>query len=94
LTDPKQSWIRFVLRDDVSPQRKTEIWRVISTSAIGVDLGNIAWYSQWRKYCYFVNSGLSLVLDKNCLRDIADFCEEQTMRHYRMLRGKSNDQVA
>lgn len=69
-------WIRFE-PVAVEPSRKTGIWKVVSTSEIGVLLGEVRWYGAWRKYSFFPNKALDLVFEKDCLRDIAQFCEDQ-----------------
>jgi hypothetical protein len=73
-------WIKFEPFLHVEG-RKTVIWRVISTSDIGVLLGDIRWYGRWRRYCFFPNNDLALVFEQDCLRDIAQFCEDQTKLH-------------
>lgn len=78
-------WIRFVLDDHADPKRKTEQWHVVSTSEVGVVLGDIKWYGGWRRYCFFPNNDLLLVFEEDCLRDIADFCVLQT-KHYKAAR--------
>jgi hypothetical protein len=70
-------WIRFE-HVGQSESGKTSIWRVVSTSAIGVLLGEVRWYGPWRKYSFFPNQHLALVFEKDCLRDIADFTEAET----------------
>lgn len=70
-------WIRFE-KQPLPEGRKTDIWRVISTSRVGVLLGQVSWYVPWRKFCFYPNKALSLVFEEDCLRDIADFCVEQT----------------
>jgi len=56
-----------------SPEKKTDVWEVASSTA---PLGQVRFYPQWRKYCFFPTS--STLLDPGCLREIADFCESQT----------------
>jgi hypothetical protein len=75
MSEPK--WIRFVLSDyRRNPNRvyKTKVWRVDSKD--GVELGYIEWYSRWR--CYTFTPLADTVYEKRCLRDIADFCEQET----------------
>lgn len=48
---------------------KTKAWEVHSPS--GVFLGDVSWYSQWRRYVFFPNDGM--LLDADCLTTIASF---------------------
>jgi hypothetical protein len=49
---------------------KTFRWNVLSGVS---NLGHIAWYAPWRRYCFFTN-GLSL-FDRSCLMEIVDFID-------------------
>lgn len=75
------NWIRFDLIEREDMRRKTDQWRVVSTSRMGVLLGRIAWYGSWRKFSFMPNSNLPLVFEEDCLRDIADFCVQQTKKY-------------
>ena len=77
MTEPK--YIKFVL-SGTSASGKTKIWRITAKDDDSDFLGWIKWYGAWRCYGFFPYALLSsnLVLEKQCLRDIADFCEEQT----------------
>ena len=46
----------------------------------GQPLGEIRWYGQWRRYAFFPNA--HTLFEEVCLRQIADFCENET-RLYR-----------
>jgi hypothetical protein len=46
--------------------RKTANWTIISNSE--AVLGDVAWYSPWRRYCFHPVKGT--VLDPVCMRDI------------------------
>lgn len=68
-------YLKFI--EDLAPtDRKTKVWFV--SSMTNFMLGRIKWHGPWRKYCFFVAATGEYVFDKNCLREIADFCEEQT----------------
>jgi hypothetical protein len=58
----------------------THVWAVNSGL---VTLGDVRWYSHWRRYVFEPDAitALRLVFDASCLRTIADFCEEKTLRH-------------
>ena len=70
---------KFIVFKDVAPQlgAKTKRW-VVSTKQ-GGELGRVQWFTNWRRYCFFPLPGTTY--DANCLRDIADFCEQKTREH-------------
>lgn len=70
-------WIKFILSGS-SESGKTKIWRVINKDNDQI-LGRIKWFARWRKYSFFPLTGT--VYEKDCLRDIADFSEEETRKH-------------
>lgn len=72
-------WIKFI-DEKLSESGKTKIWRLVTISTFGVLLGEVRWYGPWRKYSFFPNRDLALVFEKDCLRDIADFCESETAK--------------
>jgi hypothetical protein len=71
------SWIRFTLHGK-SDSGLTNRWRIHRINGTDV-LGVIAWHAPWRKYTMFAVDGT--IFDAICLRDIADFCEQQTQEH-------------
>ena len=71
VSEPK--YIRFV---PSTPKPKTKTWRVESTES-GVELGYVAWYGRWR--CYTFAPLNDTIYEKQCLRDIAEFCERETL---------------
>lgn len=75
-------WIKFVLVD-LHDGRKTKIWAVMTTDGSEC-LGRIGWYSPWRRYAYVhkaVAADDQVILEWDCLRKIADFCERETHAH-------------
>jgi hypothetical protein len=54
---------------------RTETWEVWSLHD-AIHLGQVRWYSRWRRYCFFPSSGT--VYDPDYLRSIARFLEEET----------------
>ena len=75
-------WIKFVLVD-LRDGRKTKVWAVLTIDGSEC-LGRIGWYSPWRRYCYVhkaVEADGQVILEWDCLRKIADFCELQTTAH-------------
>lgn len=70
-------WFEF---EDAGPSMsgKTKNWRVVSKRARD-ELGLVSWYSAWRQYVFAPSE--DTVFSPDCLRDIADFCEQQTREH-------------
>ena len=57
------------------PERATQRWTIVTTDG-EIDLGEVKWFGKWRCYAYFpLNDS---VYEKQCLRDIAAFCETKT----------------
>lgn len=56
--------------------RKTDVWSVASKR--GDSLGVVVFRPAWRKFVFAPEN--ETVYDAVCLREIADFCEEQTRR--------------
>ena len=54
----------------------TEIFE-ISTADRTQLLGQVRWFPRWRKYSFFPRP--DRVFESSCLRDIADFCERETL---------------
>jgi hypothetical protein len=67
-------WIKFVQMPRAT-DRKTDTWQVFGNDG-GVDLGAVKFYGAWRKFSFFPSP--DTLFEKDCLRDIADFCELQT----------------
>ena len=63
---------------------KTKRWVVLPNDG-GYALGSIGFYPRWRKYCYF--AARSTIFEQDCLRDIADFIEDQTKEHRQARKG-------
>lgn len=59
-----------------SDSGKTQIWSVLDSS--GMLLGQIKWFGQWRKYAFYP-LGFT-VYEQDCLRTIADFCEQKSKK--------------
>lgn len=58
---------------------KTQVWRVLNVHH-NVICGEVRWYGAFRKYCFYPSDGT--LFDFDCLRLIADFCEEKNKEHY------------
>lgn len=57
---------------------KTDTWEVWSLDEAN-HLGQVRWYSPWRKYCFF--PGHDTVWEQDCLRFVAEFVESETEKH-------------
>jgi hypothetical protein len=86
-SDPK--YIKFI-QSGLSASGKTKIWRVISKEDEHDFLGWVKWYSAWRCYALYPISNIDggLVFEKQCLHDIADFCEKETKNHMESKRNE------
>jgi len=56
---------------------KTRVWDVATKEDYEDLVGEVRWFGPWRCYAFYPYD--KTVFEKTCLRDIADFCEEQTM---------------
>lgn len=71
-------WIDFNLAER---KPKTNIWDVLVKDGPAL-LGQVRWFGRWRCYAFFPEDGT--VFERQCLRDIADFCEEETKEQRRI----------
>ena len=71
-------WIKFV-EVDLHDNRVTRVWAVLSLDGKHC-LGRIGWYSPWRKYAFIPSEDEQIILEEDCLRLIASFCEDQTKK--------------
>jgi hypothetical protein len=62
----------------MSDSGKTRRWEVFEKQD-GVMLGRISWLSSWR--CYVFQPCWPTMYEQQCMRDIADFIESQTLAH-------------
>jgi len=75
------TWVQFV-DEGPTPSGKTRIFRVETIAdleagtTLPVILGSVKWFGRWRRYALFPS--MQTVFEATCLREIADFCEEQT----------------
>ncbi len=60
-----------------SASGKTSIWYVNNKD--GTPLGYIMWHGPWRKYCFAPRD--KTIYEQDCLRDIANFCEQKSHAH-------------
>ena len=71
-------WIRFVYIG-TSPSGKTKKWEVRAKED-EIIVGYITWYGRWKGYVFSATDEYT-IFEKTCLRDIANFIEEQTVLH-------------
>lgn len=76
------TYIKFI---EAPPKPKTKVWWVV-TKDDTTHLGWIAWFSRWRKYGFYPKE--NTVYEQVCLRDIANFCEQETKKHKEEINGK------
>ena len=77
MSDNVSPYIEF--RDmGTSASGKTRVWYVVNKNNVDDVPGIIKWNGGWRKYVY--HSGPAYY-DWQCLRQIADFIEDQTKIH-------------
>ena len=56
--------------------RITEIFEVRTSDRTQL-LGEVGWYAPWRKYAFFPQA--NRIFEASCLRDVATFCEDETL---------------
>ena len=57
----------------------TQVWKIESNDGSNF-LGLIKWFGRWRKYSFYPHS--DTIFEATCLREIADFCGEESRKHY------------
>lgn len=74
------SYLTFELVDN--PGKTTSRWNVRATRG-GAILGTIKWFGRWRGYALHITPDLDeqIVFNHACLREVADFTQEQTRIH-------------
>ena len=69
-------WIKFVAID-LHDKRLTKVWSVLTVDGKHC-LGQIGWYRSWRRYSFSPSQSNLVILEWECMRKIADFCEQAT----------------
>lgn len=77
MTDIKGKYVRFI-ETDPSKSGKTKIWDVTTMDRSGL-LGQVRWWSQWRKYTFHPSP--TSLFDFDCLTEIGRFCRTETESH-------------
>lgn len=65
--------------ESVPLRGKTKVWSVLSKDQQAC-IGIIKWFGSWRCYSFFPKH--ETVFERCCLRDIAEFCEQETKRQW------------
>lgn len=79
-------WIEFILMDDTG---KTNRWQVVTKEG-NIVLGSVHWFGRWHQYSFFPLPDTAY--ERQCLRDIADFCETVT-KQWREVKKASRGKV-
>lgn len=82
-------WIKFMTAPDAGDGRKTKIWDVVTIDGSS-KLGEIRWFSRWRRYAFFPDR--KTVFEQDCLRRIADFIQLKTEEHKRLKKDERREQ--
>lgn len=67
-------WLEFLMVG-ATPSGKTLVWEVRALNG-GARLGHVSWFGRWRCYAFWPDP--RTIYERECLRDIADFCERET----------------
>lgn len=70
-----------------SESGKTNVYEVRTWDTDGFRLGTIKWFGRWRKYAFYPEAGC--LFEETCLRDIAEFCEQETKAQRRRQQKKA-----
>jgi hypothetical protein len=71
-------WVSFKLEEPRRRELKTDVWHVWNLGE-SAHLGVVKWYGPWRKYAFF--PAAETLYEQDCLRDIAEFVESETVQH-------------
>lgn len=69
--------LSFVDKGFIGPKTKTRKFAVVSRFDQSL-LGYVRWFPHWRQYVFYP---LNCILNKDCLREAANYCEEVTSSH-------------
>ncbi len=75
----------FITFEEIAPNPKTKRWAAVNKQTRGT-VGTVVWYGPWRKYCFCPAD--NTVFEQVCMREIAQFIEDQTQAHRK---SKTND---
>lgn len=83
----KEAWVLFE-NERRTASKLTRIWDVNTRDGSG--LGIVQWFPRWRCYVFVPTYGT--VYERDCLRDIAEFCERQTNLNKQIARDRRGSQ--
>lgn len=69
---PATKYLHFIPYQDKGKKTKS----MIVTNRVGNSLGRITFYGRWRQFVYWPTNGTGL--NKDCMREIANKCEQMT----------------
>ena len=75
-------WIEFKVSER---KPKTNVWDVLVKDGAST-LGQVRWFGRWRCYAFYPEP--DTVYEQQCLRDIADFCKDETKEHRAIVQEK------
>jgi hypothetical protein len=78
-------YIQFIYHGN-SLSGKTKTWLVATIEDENDRIGEIKWFGPWRCYAFFPSD--KTVFEKKCLRNIANFCEIETLDHKLLMKHK------
>ena len=73
----------FIIKED-NPNRKTPIYHINENNTRD-EIGEIKWYSAWRKYCFFPE--YKTVWDNKCILQVMNFMNEINLAKYKDKEG-------
>jgi hypothetical protein len=73
----KARWSSFQI-EDRRKGAKTDVWHVWSLKDPPAHLGVVKWFSAWRRYAFF--PAPETLYEQDCLRDLAEFIEAETVK--------------
>lgn len=75
----KPKWVSFQL-EERKRGAKTDVWHVwsIKEAPMTAHLGIVKWFAPWRKYAFFPAE--QTLYEQDCLRDLAEFVEVETVK--------------
>lgn len=75
--DTVKKWVTFT-EIGASKSGITKVWAVTGKNGPDDGIGIVRWHGAWRKYVYESDQAF---YDWDCLRLIAQFCEDETKAH-------------
>ena len=72
----------------VEKKAKTKVWGCFNNNSVG-KLGEVRWYSAWRRYCYFPK--YETVYSADCLEDITKFTKRLNELHAKSRKRDTSD---